>query len=413
MSHPQGENTTPSFRVPGLLVLLSFAAFVSLGMPDGLLGTAWPSLHRDFAQPVDAMWLLLAGETLGYLIASTSAGWLMHRMAVGRILAWSCALTSLSLFGITLSPAWPPMFAMALVLGIGAGAIDTALNVWVEAHLPPHMMHWLHGSFGIGITLGPALMTASLLLTQGWRTGYLVVGALQLALGLVFFRTSAAWNIAPRPASNAAIPATTATATAPVPAPEHAPYADTLRHPRAWLSALIFFVYVGIEISTGHWAFTWLIRAHGYDVGTAGFWNTAYWGLFAAGRFGAGWINRHIAAPRLLPIAIVASLVLAILLALVPIPVTKGPLLALLGLAMSPIFAALISTTAIRIPRAHIRTTIGLQMSAAGIGAGLLPSITGLLVAAQGPHVVPLVAAGSALSLLILVTWLHRPSKSS
>ncbi|HQG44150.1 MAG TPA: hypothetical protein PLG50_00655, partial [bacterium] len=146
---------------PGL-VLLAFAAFIALGMPDGVLGVAWPSVRSGFGLPLDAVGLLIAASTAGYLTASFASGLLVARLEIGLLLAASCALTGAGLIGYTLVPAWWMMVLLGIAAGLGAGAIDAGLNTYAATHFSAGLMQWLHASYGVGAALGPVTMTAAL-----------------------------------------------------------------------------------------------------------------------------------------------------------------------------------------------------------------------------------------------------------
>ena len=144
------------------LVLLAYVAFISLGLPDGLLGVAWPSMRADFALPLDALGMLLVASTSGYLTSSFFSGRIVARLGVGGLLAASCAATGGSLLGYTLAPSWMTLVPFGLVAGLGAGAIDAGINTYIASHHGESLMQWLHASFGVGITLGPIIMTTGL-----------------------------------------------------------------------------------------------------------------------------------------------------------------------------------------------------------------------------------------------------------
>ena len=134
------------------LIALAFVAFIALGMPDGVLGVAWPSIRADFAIPLDLMGVLLLAAVSGYLVSSFSSGHLIARLGVGFVLAASCALTGIGLIGYTLVPAWWMMVLLGSVAGLGAGAIDAGLNTYAATHFSERVMQWLHASYGIGVT---------------------------------------------------------------------------------------------------------------------------------------------------------------------------------------------------------------------------------------------------------------------
>src|SRR5512139_2042470 len=157
------------------LVLLAFIAFIALGLPDGLLGVGWPSIRTDFSLPLDAIGMLLTASVAGYMTSSFMSGFLLSRVGVGRMLAGSCLLTGLALIGYTLAPQWWVMVLLGVFAGLGAGAIDAGLNTYVASHFSERIMQWLHACWGIGITIGPIIMTVGLTTLNTWRFGYRVV----------------------------------------------------------------------------------------------------------------------------------------------------------------------------------------------------------------------------------------------
>jgi MFS family permease len=176
------------------LVLLAFIAFIGLGMPDGLLGVGWPSIRTDFSMPLDAIGLFLMAAVIGHMTSSFFNGFLLSRVGVGRVLAASCFLTGFTLIGYTIAPQWWIMVLLGVFSGLGSGAIDAGLNTYVAAHFGDGLMQWLHASWGVGITIGPVLMTLGLTTMNTWRFGYRVVGGFQMALAACFVLTLAVWK---------------------------------------------------------------------------------------------------------------------------------------------------------------------------------------------------------------------------
>src|SRR5512135_171553 len=176
------------------LIILAFVAFIALGLPDGLLGVGWPSIRAGFSIPLDAIGTLLVAAVTGYMTSSFLSGFLLSRVGVGRILAASCFLTGLALIGYTLVAQWWMMVLLGVFAGLGAGAIDAGLNTYVAANFGEGLMQWLHASYGIGVTLGPIIMTLALTTLNSWRVGYRVVGGFQIVLAACFVLTLAMWN---------------------------------------------------------------------------------------------------------------------------------------------------------------------------------------------------------------------------
>lgn len=176
------------------LVLLAFIAFVALGLPDGLLGVGWPSIRTDFSIPLDAIGMLLFASVAGYMTSSFLNGVLLSKFGVGRILAASCFITGFALIGYTFVPQWWMMVGLGVFAGLGAGAIDAGLNTYVAAHFGEGLMQWLHASWGVGITLGPIIMTLGLTNADTWWFGYRVVGIFQIVLAVCFVLTLGMWR---------------------------------------------------------------------------------------------------------------------------------------------------------------------------------------------------------------------------
>ncbi len=177
-----GVITRPSPRSKIGLIALAYIAFISLGMPDGLFGVAWPSIREDFSLRLDSVGAFFFAATTGNMLSSFFSGKIIARLGVGGTLAASCVLTASALLGYPLAPSWWLMVALAVAAGLGAGAIDAGINTYVASHFGEGLMQWLHASFGFGVTLGPIIMTAGLTAFNSWRLGYQVVGIAQLLL---------------------------------------------------------------------------------------------------------------------------------------------------------------------------------------------------------------------------------------
>lgn len=378
-----------------LRIALTYLGFISLGLPDGLLGVAWPSIRATFALPLDALGLLLLLFTCGYLLSSCSSGRLLTAISVGTLLALSCLATGLSLLGYALAPRWGVMIALAVLSGLGAGAIDAGLNTYAALHFSPRVVSWLHACYGIGATSGPLMMSIVLGMGLTWQWGYGLVGVGQLLLAGGFALTLRLWGTA------------TQAATAPV-AAERATTWDTLRLTSAWLSIGVFFVYTGVEAAAGAWVYSLWTERRGVSAMTAGAWVSAYWGSLTLGRIASGVVLGRVTARQLVRYSIVGLAVGATLIWLHPTTLVSGLGLALMGLAAAPIFPTLIATTPERLGAAHAANSIGLQISAAVLGQSLLPASIGVLARAWGLEVVSPVLLLAALGLLGLYEGLMR-----
>ena len=362
-------------------VLLAYAAFIALGMPDGLLGIAWPSIRADFGIPLDSLGLLLFASVTGYTTSTFLSGALVARIGVGRLLAISCGLTGAALVGYTLVPQWWMMVLLGIMAGLGAGAIDAGLNTYAAAHFRPGLVQWLHASYGVGVTIGPIIMTLALTTLDSWRVGYRVVAGFQVLMALAFALTLPWWaNQQERAADGPHEKRLTDYKT---------PLSETIRRPRVWLSVLLFFLYVGAEVSLGTWAYTLLTESRGIAPQMAGFWTGGYWATFTVGRILAGVFAHRLGIDALVQGGLTLALLGTGLLWWNPFELANLLAVALVGLAIAPVFPALISGTSRRVEARFAANTIGMQMAATGLGGALIPSLVGVLARRASLEVIP------------------------
>lgn len=383
-----------------LLAGLAYLGFVSLGLPDGLLGVAWPSIRATFGLPIDALGALLVTYTAGYLASSFGSGRLLRRMGVGTLLAWSCAATGASLLGYAAAPWWAAVVALGLLAGLGAGAIDAGLNTYAATHFSPRVVNWLHAFYGVGATAGPALMTWVLMAGRPWRHGYAAVGLWQILLAAAFGLTSNWWSEAGAAGEEGATPS----------AP-HSPGLGTIRLPAAQASVAVFFVYTGIEATAGAWAYSLFTEGRGVAASAAGAWVSVYFGALTAGRFLSGFAAGFAPVHLLLRASLLGVLLGAALVWLDLADALSFAGLALLGLSLAPVFPSLIATTPERLGGAHTANAVGFQIAAAVLGQSLVPAAVGLLAGRLGLEAVAASLPACALLLLTLYELLALLSR--
>jgi fucose permease len=361
------------------LAFLAFVAYISLGLPDGLLGVAWPSMRRDFGLPLDSLGALFVSTTIGYLSSSFFAGRLMARLHLGPLLALSTLCAGAALVGYAVAPGWWILVAVGVAAGLGAGGIDAALNIYVAAHHGERMMQWLHAVYGVGATLGPVIMTLAISSLASWRWGYAIVGGVQLALAACFALTVSRWDDKTAPGA--------AKVTEGEGHRQHhgVLMLETLREGRVWLSTFLFFVYMGIEVTLGSWAYTLLTESRGVSPRAAGFFMASYWGIFTVGRIVAGFYTRRVAARTL----VVGSLLVALLGAVLLTLNVRGVLSLVACAIIGPVLAALLSGTSGRVGARHTPNAIGIQMAAMGAGAATVPSLTGVVAERLSLNAIP------------------------
>jgi fucose permease len=386
-----------------LLPSLASLAFVSLGLPDGLLGTAWPSIRATFGQPLDAQGALLVTTTTAYVAASFGTGPALARITLGRLLAASALATAVALLGSAAPPSWWMLVVLALLLGAGGGAIDAGINTYASTSHGPRMLNWLHACWGLGAALGPAIVVLVLEAGRSWRVAYALVGVAQLGLAVGFALTSRFWptTIAPRGESEPE-------ATVGV--------GETLRLSGAQLGAAAFFLYSGVEVGIGVWTFTLFTEGRGIPTAAAGFWLSVFWGGLTLGRLVAS-----IVGGRIPPVALVRGCLVALsagtgLVWFNGADAVGFAGLALAGAASGPVFPTLMATTPGRVAPRHVAGTVGFQVAAAAVGAALLPASMGVVARRLGLETLGPQLLGLSLATLVahevLVSFTRTPDRS-
>ena len=363
------------------LITLAYIAFIALGMPDGLLGVAWPSIRTDFSIPLDAVGILILASVIGYLTSSFLSGLLVSHLGIGKVLSISCAMTGIALLSYTLVSDWWMMVLLGVMSGLGAGAIDAGLNGFVAANFSERLMQWLHASYGIGITFGPIIMTLSLSMLNSWRIGYRVVAVFQLVLAICFLVTLPSWNLKKSSVIDDD------------PKPQlvkNTLFFKTLRKPQVWLSMLLFFLYVGCEVSFGTWTYSLLTESRGIDPSLAGYFVSSYWATFTIGRIIAGIFVKKISVHALVQGSMAVALCGTILLIWNPSVTVNLLAVALIGFAIAPIFPSLMSTTKDRVGTDLSTNTVGMQIASSGLGTVVIPSILGMLARKFSLEVIPI-----------------------
>ena len=377
---------------PRLVVALAFVAFVSLGLPDGLLGVAWPSVRATFDRPVSHLGLLLAAGTAGYTLSSFLGGQFVRAAGVGAVLLASSLTMAAALGGMSLAPGWPAAVACAVVGGLGGGAVDAGINTFAASRFSARVVNWLHACWGIGAATGPVLMTAVLARGASWRLGYAAVAAALAVLSVLFLFTLRLWKLTPHSTDGmtSELPARTASA------------GEALRRPVVWMQLALFFLYCGVESTAGQWLYSLLTESRGMRATAAGLATGGYWASLTAGRVVFGQLTASLGRAAVLRTGLGLAPAAAVLLWFNAGEAASVAGAALLGFALAPVFPTLISVTPERVGHYFAPQAVGFQVSAANAGIALLPGAVGVVARRHGLEVVCTFLMAATVVLLLL-----------
>ena len=360
-----------------LLLPIIYLAFISLGLPDSLLGSAWPSLYPVLGVPVSSMGLLSMLTSLGTIVSSLQSDRLTRTFGTGRVTAFSTALTALALFGFSVSHSFWMLCLWAVPYGLGAGSIDAALNNYVALHYKSHHMSWLHCMWGVGTVISPMLMSRALSAGQGWSSGYRTVACLQTVIAAILFCSLPLWK------------GRAASADSPEPDAKALRLGEVFRIPGAKEVMACFFCYCALETTAGNWASSYLTLTKGVPAETA----AAFAGLFytgiTVGRALCGFITFKLNDTQMIRLGqgVLAAGVAALLLPAPHILSLAG--LVLIGLGCAPIYPSIIHSTPNHFGADRSQAVIGIQMASAYVGNLVMPPLFGLIANRITPALFP------------------------
>jgi fucose permease len=378
--------------VATIFLLIIYLTFVSLGLPDALLGAAWPLMQPEFGVPVGFAGLgsmLIAGGTI---VSSLLSGHIIERFGTGWVTLVSVAMTAAALLGFFWAPSFLWVVLFALPLGLGGGAVDSGLNGYVAQHYEAHHMSWLHCFWGVGAMTGPLIMSQAVAHGQPWRLGYAIVAAVQFSIVTALIFSLPLWR-------KTVEDETTAVA---IDSPQSSRglfAALRLRGVKAAMAALA--LYCAIEYSMNLWGSSYLVQVRGLDPATAAGWVAGFFGSLTLGRFLSGFLSMKLSNPTLIRWGGLGVLLGAGVL-LLPLPslfARLGMLVA--GLGCAPIFPGILHETPVNFGRANAQRIMGFQMAAAYVGGTFLPPLFGLLASRTSMALLPSFLLGCGVVMLI------------
>lgn len=357
------------------LLSLIYIAFISLGLPDSLLGSGWPVMHTELGVPVSYMGIVSMVISGGTIISSLLSDKLTRKFGTRIVTVASVFLTVIALFGFSLSSRFWMLIVFAVPYGLGAGAIDAALNNYIALHYKAKHMSWLHCFWGVGTIIGPIILSALLKSGRTWASGYRAVGLIQCGVSLLLFMTLNMWKRGD--IQKEELEAKTLSV------------AEVLRLPGAKAGMTTFFCYCALESTLGLWGATYISQVRGVNEATAASFGAMFYMGITIGRAISGFV-----AMKLLPKQMVrlgeALLAVGCVMMMIPAGSTLSGLgLVVCGLGCAPIYPNIIQDTPVNYGEENSQAAIGVQMAFAYVGSTFLPSIFGALAGMTGYELLP------------------------
>lgn len=384
-----------------VLLMILYLAFISLGLPDSLLGSAWPVMHEQLGIPMSyagMVTMIIAGGTI---ISSLLSHRVTRKFGAGLVTAVSVLMTAAALFGFSMADSFWILCVWAIPYGLGAGAVDAALNNYVALHYSSRHMSWLHCFWGVGAAISPYIMGYCLTGGLGWRSGYHTVATLQLVLTVILFVSLPLWK---RKSAQQGVEVSRAAALS---------LLQVLKLRGVGFVLVTFFGYCALESTAGLWASSYLTEYRGISSEMAANFASLFFLGITVGRFFCGFFAERIGDKNLIRYGIFIILLGGIL---VGIPIEQsGTALAglvMIGLGCAPIYPSIIHATPDHFGKENSQAVIGIQMASAYVGSTFMPPVFGLIAGSVSIGLYPAYLLFFAVLMLIMSEWYEKRQKS-
>lgn len=349
-----------------LLLIIIYLSFISLGLPDALLGSAWPTMYVDLQVDSAMAGVVSLIVSAGTIVSSLMTDRVVRRFGTATVTTFSVGLTALALLGNSFAPSLFFLCLMAVPMGLGAGAVDASLNNYVALHYKARHMNWLHCFWGVGASASPLVMSFALENMQSWRMGYRMVGVLQAVLVVILFFSRSLWDKVGQ--SDNAIAAVEQ---------EVLSVRERFHIPGAKAAMLSFFAYCGLESMAGLWGTTYLVLVRGINEIQAAQWVALYYFGITLGRFLGGFLTFKFSNKHMIRLGL-GFILLSIFLTILPLnPVFLQFAFFCLGLGCAPVFPGLLQETPENFGAARSQSMMGIQMASAYVGITIMPPLFG------------------------------------
>lgn len=374
-----------------LLLALIYVSFISLGLPDSLLGSAWPQMQESLGVSLSLGGVISFLITASTILSSLVSHQVIQRFGTGAVTMCSVAMTALALFGFSLSNSFFALCLWAIPYGLGAGSVDAALNNFVALHCKAKHMSWLHCFWGIGATGGPYIMGLCLSRGMGWQAGYRTISFLQMALTLILLLSLPLWKKQELPLSDGETVR-----------PQTPQWGKLLKRPGVKAALTAFFFYSALELTTGLWGSSYMVAVRGISPETAAKWISLFYLGITAGRFFSGFLTLRFSDDAMVRLG-EGTAIVGILLMLLPLHnlfLCLG--LILTGLGCAPIYPSLLHATPQRFGKSLSQSLMGTQMAISYLGSTTMPPVSGFLSEKISMGLYPVLLLVFALCMTIL-----------
>ena len=376
-----------------LILTLTYICFVSLGLPDSLLGAAWPVMQVQMSVPVSYAGTISLVICLSTIVSSLMSNYLIHKLGIGRIIAISVATTAVALFGFSVCDRYWMLLLWAIPYGLGAGCVDSVLNNYAALHFKSQHMSWLHCMWGVGASISPYIMSFALVTLDKWNYGYLIVGAIQIVLSFFIFMTVPLWKKAPSAEGEEELA-------------ESKPLSirQILAIPGAVTCFVSFFGYCALELTSSLWASSYLVQARGVSVEVASGCASLFYIGLTVGRAINGFLAMKFNDRFLIRLGL-GIIFAGILLVFVPyytIVACAG--FVIIGLGCAPVYPCIIHMTPDLFGKDKSQAIIGVQIAFAYTGFCVAPPLFGLIAEHISIRLLPVFL----LALLTLIAVMHE-----
>ena len=379
----------------GLLLTLIYICFISLGLPDSLLGSAWPMLHSELSVPVSFAGIISMIISGGTITASLLSDRIQRRYGTGKITAISIALTALALFGFSTSNQFWLLVLWSIPYGLGAGGVDAVLNNYVALHYKSQHMSWLHCMWGLGASISPYIMSFSLIRLDSWNYGYLIVSIIQIILSAFIFTSLPLWN----KAEKIAIQTSEIESDAPP-----LTFMEVFSIAGAIPCFLAFFGYCALEMTTSLWASSYLVETKGISPETAAGFASLYYIGITVGRGINGFLAMKFSDRFLvrLGLGVIGTGILLVVLPFHSLLALVG--FVIMGLGSAPVYPCIMHMTPDIFGKDKSQRMIGMQMAFAYMGFLTVPPLFGIIE----NHISISLLPAFVLALLVMITIMHE-----